>query len=77
LKKTYIADLIAFEKVIVELKAESELTSRDDAQMFNYLKATGIEVGLLLNFGAEKLQWKRKVFTKKPPSTSQVSPIVY
>ena len=66
LKKTYTADLIAFGKVIVELKALDKLTSREESQLLNYLKATGLEVGVLINFGAEdKLEWKRLVKTKK------------
>ena len=66
LKKTYQADVIAFGKVIVELKALDQLTSREESQVLNYLKATGLEVGLLINFGAEgKLEWKRFVMTRK------------
>jgi GxxExxY protein len=62
LKKTYQADMIAFGKVIVELKALDLLTSREESQMLNYLKAAGLAVGLLINFGAEgKLEWKRLV----------------
>jgi len=64
LQKTYVADLIAFGKVIVELKALSCLTSHEEAQLLNYLKATGIEVGVLINFGAAgKLEWSRKIKT--------------
>ena len=66
LKKTYIADFVAFEKVIVEIKALDRLTSHDQAQLLNYLKATRLSVGLLINFGAkDKLEWKRMVWTKK------------
>jgi len=66
LKKTYQADVIAFGKVIVELKALDQLTSREESQVLNYLKVTGLEVGLLINFGAEgKLEWKRLVKTRK------------
>jgi GxxExxY protein len=67
LTKIYIADGIAFGKIVVELKALSALTSREEGQMLNYLKATGFEVGVLLNFGANgKLEWKRIVKTQKP-----------
>lgn len=59
----YRADFICFERIIVELKALSQLTSVEDAQVLNYLKATGIEVGLLINFGASSLQCKRLVRT--------------
>jgi GxxExxY protein len=46
----YSPDLICFEKVIVELKAVSELVAEHRAQVINYLKATGLRVGLLVNF---------------------------
>ena len=49
LKKTYEADFICFEKVLVELKAVSALTDEHRAQMQNYLHATGLRVGLLVN----------------------------
>jgi len=57
----YRADFICFESVIVELKAVSALTSAHEAQVINYLKATDLEMGLLLNFGAEPLQYKRLI----------------
>jgi GxxExxY protein len=66
LKKRYQADLIVFGKVIVELKALDHLTSRDESQVLNYLKATGLKVALLINFGSEdKLEWKRLVKSRK------------
>lgn len=62
LEKTYTADFIAFEKIIIEIKALERLTSREEAQLLNYLKATGLELGLVINFGAVgKLEWKRMV----------------
>lgn len=62
LKKEYIADLIVIGQVIVELKAEEKLTPRHEAQLINYLKATKLRLGLLINFGAyPKLEWKRLV----------------
>ena len=60
----YMADIIVEDKVIVELKSVKELHPAHSAQLVNYLKATGIEVGLLINFG-ESVEIKRKVFT--PP----------
>jgi len=57
----FVADLVVEEKVLVELKTGKELLSRFEAQMLNYLKATGIKVGLLVNFGAEKCEFKRMV----------------
>lgn len=63
LSKEYVPDLICFDQVIVELKALKQLTSLEEAQLLNYLKATGKTVGVLLNFGTPKLEWKRMVFT--------------
>jgi len=58
----YFADLIVDEKVIVELKASEALCEDHEYQLINYLKATEIEVGILLNFG-KKPEFKRKVFS--------------
>jgi len=57
----YFADILVDEKVIVEIKASRGLAIEHEAQLLNYLKATNIEVGLLLNFGP-KPEIKRKVF---------------
>lgn len=57
----YFADILVEQKVIIELKACEEMSSAHEAQLTNYLRATPIEVGLLLNFG-KKPQLKRKVF---------------
>jgi GxxExxY protein len=51
LKKTYEADLICYGKIILELKAVKEVGNEHRAQLFNYLKATGLRLGLLVNFG--------------------------
>ncbi|WP_372754567.1 GxxExxY protein [Labilibaculum sp.] len=59
----YFADLIINDQVIIELKAVERIAPEHEVQLVNYLKATNIQVGLLLNFGA-KPQYKRKVFTK-------------
>jgi GxxExxY protein len=62
LKKTYVSDLVCYDHIIVELKALDRLTGKDIAQLLNYLKATGLRLGLLINFGnAEKLEWERRV----------------
>lgn len=58
----YYADLIVNDLVIVELKAAESLCEEHEAQLLNYLKATSIEVGMLLNFGL-KTKFKRKIFT--------------
>ncbi len=55
----YLADLYIDRKVMVELKAEKELNTRHEAQLLNYLKATGIRVGLLINFGEKRCDFKR------------------
>ena len=58
----YIADIIIDNKIILELKAVSHLTDVHIAQTLNYLKATGYKLGLLINFGKEKLEYKRLIF---------------
>jgi GxxExxY protein len=57
----YFADIFIEDKVLVELKAVSILSKAHEAQLMNYLKATGIKVGLLINFG-DKLKIVRRVF---------------
>jgi GxxExxY protein len=59
LKSEYVADLVVYNKIIVELKAVSNLKDVYTAQVLNYLKATGLNVGLLINFGGDSLFWKR------------------
>ena len=61
LNKKYFADFICFDEVIVELKAVNQLSDVHYAQVLNYLKATGKRVGLLVNFGAKSLQYKRVI----------------
>ncbi len=56
----FIADIIVGERVVVELKAVEALHSAHEFQIVNYLTATGIDVGLLFNFGSAQLQFKRK-----------------
>lgn len=58
----YIADIFVGDKVIVELKAEKEYNEKHEAQLLNYLRATGVKVGLLLNLGYEKCKHKRLVY---------------
>ena len=62
LNKTYQPDFICYDEVIVEIKAISSLTGVEEAQIVNYLKATGLRVGLLINFGAKSLKYKRMVY---------------
>lgn len=58
----FYADILVEGRVIVELKASKALTGEHEAQLLNYLKATGMKVGLLVNFGKPRLEWKRLVF---------------
>jgi len=59
--RKYKPDLIVENKVIVEIKATSGLTEVEEAQLLNYLKATKMRLGLLLNFGAKSLEVKRRI----------------
>ncbi len=61
LKKQYSADFVCYDKIIVELKALSAISSDHEAQLLNYLKATGYKLGILVNFGSPKLEYKRLV----------------
>jgi len=59
----YKPDLICFDEVVVELKALRRLSSTEEAQLLNYLKVTGLSVGLLLNFGSPSLEQRRFILT--------------
>ncbi|MBC8321338.1 MAG: GxxExxY protein [Bacteroidetes bacterium] len=61
LSKYYIADFVCYGKIIIEIKAINELSGVHESQVINYLKATGYKLGLLINFGAESLEYKRIV----------------
>lgn len=62
LRCTYKADFVCYESIIVELKALAQLGGVQQAQLINYLKATGLRRGLLLNFGAGRLEMKRVLY---------------
>ena len=64
LSTSYCADFICFDSVVVELKALAHMSGTEESQVINYLKATGYEVGILLNFGARSLQHRRLVLSK-------------
>jgi len=62
LNKTYQPDFICFNEIIIEIKAISELSGVEEAQLINYLKASSIKIGLLLNFGSKSLEHKRFIY---------------
>jgi GxxExxY protein len=58
----YISDLVCFSQIIVELKAIDFLSKQCESQLLNYLKVTGLRLGLLINFGSHgKLEWRRMI----------------
>ena len=65
LRKQYFADFVCYGQLLVEVKAPDRLSGTEEGQVLNYLKATGLQFGLLINFGCHgKLQWKRFVMTR-------------
>jgi GxxExxY protein len=66
----YRADFVCHESVLVETKAINQITGVDEAQVINYMKATGITRALLLNFGARSLEFKRLVFNLRESAQS-------
>ena len=63
LKKYYQPDFLVYERVVLEIKAQSSLGSVDDAQITNSLRSCRKQVGLLVNFGKPSLEWRRFVNT--------------
>ncbi len=61
----YIPDLICFEKIIVDTKTIEKITDHEIGQMLNYLKITGLQLGLIINFKHGKLEWKRVVLDRR------------
>jgi len=62
LKKEYVADFLCFGSLVVELKALDALSTKEEGQVLNYLKVTGLKVGVLITFGRPgRLKWKRFV----------------
>ena len=70
LAASYRADFVCFDNVLVELKAISQLTGADEAQVINEMKATGKQRALLINFGAPSLEYKRRVFNLRESAKS-------
>jgi GxxExxY protein len=60
--------------IVIEIKAISNISSLEESQLLNYLKASNLKVGLLINFGANSLQWKRMV-RSKPEKISEIREI--
>jgi GxxExxY protein len=69
----FVPDVIVDERVILEIKAVERLNAAHEVQLVNYLTITGIEVGLLLNFGSSRLEVRRK-FRRKDSASAQVRP---
>ncbi len=61
LRKTYYVDLLCYDSIIIELKATKNLCPEHEAQLLNYLKSSQLRIGLLINFGSTKLQYKRMI----------------
>ena len=67
----FSSDMLVERRVMLELKANQVLVPANEVQLVNYLTATGIEIGLLLNFGADRLEFKRKTRTYRPKQPPQ------
>lgn len=67
----FVPDVIVDGCVLIEIKAVRILASAHEAQLTNYLAATGLPVGLLMNFGGERLQWRRKAGPNRAPQDHQ------
>jgi GxxExxY protein len=65
----YVPDLIIFDQIVVDTKVIERITNHELGQMMNYLKITGLKVGLILNFKRAKLEWKRVVLERNRECT--------
>ena len=65
----FSVDILVSQRIILEIKAVEQLVPAHEVQLVNYLSATNHEVGLLINFGAPSLQYKKKFRTYRPPSS--------
>ena len=64
LNKDYIADFLCYDQIVVEIKSIKTITGIEEAQILNYLKATKLPLGLIINFGSPQLEWRRYANTK-------------
>ncbi len=71
---TYVADLICFGEIIIVLKVLNLLTGKHDAQLLNYLKASGLQVGLFFNFGSHGKLERKRLVRERPQSSPKRSP---
>lgn len=65
LDKQYFVDFLAYEKIVIEIKSVDKLNPAHEAQLLNYLKASDIKLGLLINFNSSRLEWKRMILTPR------------
>lgn len=74
----FVADVFVEESILVENKAVQTLVPAHEVQLVNYLTATGVDTGLLLNFGSERLQYKRKsrIYHPRPPTRAGSGDII-
>jgi len=69
----FSADMLIEDRILIENKAVQNLCAAHEVQLVHYLTATGVETGLLINFGAESLQFKRKTRTYRPPNPTRTT----
>ena len=71
LNTSYRADFLCYGSILVELKALQKLSGNEEAQVINYLKASGLEKALLINFGASSLEYKRLILSPRKSAETE------